>query len=101
MRLELQHESDGNAMGPLVEERDVVTDSNELGGGLDAVGKIERDERNTNGQALRRKGGSNLYGQRRNTEGRQHQEGTISRSPRHHDVIRVCQLSPKYEEIPV
>ena len=101
MRLDLQRESGGNAMGQLEEERDVVTDSNGPGGGLDAVGKIERDERNTNGQALRSKGGSNLYGQRRKTGERQHQEREILRSPRHHDVIRMCQLSRKYEETPV
>ena len=77
-------------MGPVEEERDVVTDSNGVGGGLDAVGKIERDERNTNGHALRRKGESNLYGQLRKTGERQHQERALLRSPCHHNVIRVC-----------
>ena len=41
-------------MRPLEEARDVVTNSNGLGGGLDALGKVERDERETYGQALRR-----------------------------------------------
>ena len=88
-------------MGPLDEERDVVANSNGLGSGLDAVGEIERDERSTNGQALRRKSGRNLYGEQREAEERQHQERAILRPPRHHDVIRVCQLPSKYEEITV
>ena len=68
-------------MGPLEEERDVVPNSNGVGGGLDAVGEIERDERDTNGQALPRKSGSNLYGERRETGERQHQERAILRPP--------------------
>ena len=41
-------------MGPLEEECDVVTNSNGLGRGLLAVREVERDGRDTNGQALRR-----------------------------------------------
>ena len=54
MRFELQRKSGCNVMGPLEEEREVETNVNGLGGGMDAVGKVERDKRDTNGQYMRR-----------------------------------------------
>ena len=63
MRFDLQRKSGYNFMGPFEEERDVITYANGLAGELDAVGKVERDGRDTNGQAVRRLSGSDFYGE--------------------------------------